>query len=233
MGFILRHEIDDIAVTLKQTYDDKIIQRSQIAYWILLVGNTLKSQHILKRSSGAFLTTFNNVPLITDTVNGRKYFVLPKTIYDFNNDRAIDCVSYESNGEPTCPPQFTRQTFTRTTKKTAERLYYSRYEKPNPESPFFYRAGSRIYTLGIEAVDVDLLEVDLFTALDPLTQINIDEYFDFPDELTATLRTQVIALARYSYVFPQERANDGEDSNANKQMNTPKVVSVNENNSEQ
>src|ERR1035438_8051608 len=96
MGFVLRHIIDDIAVTLKQTYDDKIIQRSQIAYWILLVGNTLKAQHIQKRSSGAFLTNFQ-IPLSVDA-KGRKYFILPKTIYDFNNDKAIDCVSYVSDG---------------------------------------------------------------------------------------------------------------------------------------
>lgn len=229
MGFVVRHVIDDIAVTLKQVYDDKIIQRSQIAYWILLVGNTLKAQHIQKRDSGAFLTSFNPVPMEFDPLNGRKFFVLPETIYDFNNDRAIDCVAYVSDGAATCPPQFTRQTFTRTTKKTAERLYYSRYENPSPENPFFYRINERIYTLGIEKVDIKNLEVDLFTALDPLTKIDIDSYFEFPDELMGTLRTQVIALARYSYLFPQERANDGEDSNANKQMNTPKIVSVNEN----
>ena len=86
--------------------------------------------------------------------------------------------------------------------------------------------------LGIERVDIKFLEVDLFTALDPLQTIDIDQDFDFPDELMGTLRTQVIALARYSYLFPQERANDGEDSNASKQLNTPKITSVNDNNNQ-
>lgn len=229
MGFILRHVIDDIAVTLKQTYDDKSIQRSQIAYWILLVGNTLKSQHILKRSSGAFITTFR-IPVSIDPVSGRKCFVIPTTIYDFNNDRGIDCISYVSDGSVLCPPQFTRQTFTRTTKKTSERLYYSRHEIPSPANPFFYRIGDKIFPLGIEKVNIKEVEVDLFTALDPLLKIDIDQVFDFPDELMGTMRTQVIALARYSYMFPQERANDGENSNADKQLNTPKITSVNDNN---
>ncbi len=229
MSFILRHAIDDIAVTLKQTYDDKIIQRSQIAYWILLVGNTLKAQHIQKRDSGAFLTPFGNIPVSTDALTGRKYFVLPKTIYDFNNDRAIDCIAYFSDGSPTCPPQFTRQTFTRTTKKKSERLYYSKYETPSPQSPFFYRLGSKIYLLGLEKVVIPFLEVDLYTAFDPLTVIDIDQPFDFPDELMSVLRVQVIALARYTYMFPQDRANDGKDDNADKALNTPKITSVNEN----
>lgn len=227
MGFVLRHEIDEIATTLKQTFDDKMIQRSQIAYWILLVGNTLKSQHILKRDSGAFLTTFSPVPVSIDT-QGRKYFVLPKTIYDFDKDRGIDCISYVSDGLPTCPPQFTRQTFTRTTKKTSERLYYSKHEKPSPKGPFFYRINERIYFLGIECVDIKFVEVDLYTALDPLTQIDIDAYFDFPDELTSILRRNVMDLARYSYIYPQDRANDGDDVTASKQLNIPKTSSVND-----
>jgi hypothetical protein len=228
MGFVLRHFIDDVAVTLKQTFDDKMIQRSQIAYWTLLCGNTLKSQHILKRSSGAFLTSFNPVPVSVDSVTGRKYFVLPKTIYDFNNDRGIDCIAYVSDGSPMCPPQFTRQTMTRTTKKISERLYYSRHETPSPKNPFFYRISDKIYLLGIEKVDIKFLEVDLFTAFDPLTQIDIDQYFDFPDELFSILRRNVMDLAKYSYLFPQERANDGNDGVADKQTNLPKTTSVND-----
>jgi len=234
MGFILRHQVDDIAVTLKQTFDDKIIQKSQILYWILLVGNTLKAQHIQKLDSGAFLSTFTNVPLLQSStsvdrniVKDRKYFILPETIYDFNNDGAIEYMCYVSDGGPLCPPQFTRQTFTRTTPKISERLYYSGYETPSPKNPYFYRIGNYIYTLGLEMVDVKFLEIGLFTALDPLTKIDIDAYFDFPDELTTILRTQVIALAKYSYLFPQERANDGDDSNADSQLNTPKMESVN------
>lgn len=236
MAFILRHIIDDISETLKQTYDDKIIQRSQIAYWILLVSNTLKGQHIQKRSSGAFLSTFTNIPLLTSNtsvdrnlVKDRKYFILPETIYDFDNDGAIDYMCYVSDGGPSCPPQFTRQTFNRTTQKTAERLYYSRYERPSPKNPFFYRTGNYIYTLGLERVDVKFLEIGIYTALDPLVKIDIDQPFDFPDELMTQLRRNVIDLAKYSYIFPQERVNDGADTAAEKQLNVPKTVSVTDN----
>lgn len=227
MGIILRHFIDDISVTLKQTFDDKMIQRSQIAYWTILVANTLKSQHILKRSSGAFLSPFRR-EILMDTVTGIKYFILPTTIYDFNNDRGIDCISYVSDGSPTCPPQFTRQTFTRTTKKTSERLYYSRHEIPSPKGPFFYRIRERIYLLGIEKVDSKFVDVDLFVALDPLLTIDIDQVLDFPDETFAILRRNVMDLAKYSYIFPQDRANDGNDSSTDNPVNIPKTSSVND-----
>jgi hypothetical protein len=235
MGFVLRHIIDDIAVALKQTSDDKSIQRSQIAYWVLLIGNTLKAQHIQKRSSGAFLSIFPDIPVLMDTVNGgknkiknRKYIEIPTTIYDFNNDRGIDFIAYESPGGPTCPPQFTMQTFDRTTPKESEVMYYSKYTTPSPKVPAFYRVGERIYLLGIEKVDTKFVEIGLFTAFDPLTKINIDEYFDFPDELTSVLRRQVLDMARFSYIFPQERQNDGDDTIAQKTVQSPKMVSVNE-----
>ncbi len=236
MGFILRHIVDEVAVTLKQTFDDKIIQRSQIAYWVLLVGNTLKSQHIQKRDSGAFLSTFTNIPLLTSAtsvdrnlIKDRKYFILPETIYSFDKDKGIEYICYVSDGGPYCPPQFSVQTFSRTTPKIAERLYYTKYEKPSPKNPYFYRIGSYIYTLGLENVDVKFLEIGLYTALDPLLKIDIDQVFDFPDELMTQLRRNVVDLAKYSYIFPQERTNDGESSTADKQLNVPKTVSVNDN----
>jgi hypothetical protein len=42
----LRYIVDDIAKDLKQIFADKTIEKAQIAYWVLLVGNRLKSQHI-------------------------------------------------------------------------------------------------------------------------------------------------------------------------------------------
>ena len=235
MGFVIRHIVDDIAVTLKQTFDDKTVQRSQIMYWVLLIGNTLKAQHIKKRSSGAFLSTYTNIPLLTSSVSSnknlvknRKYFELPMTIYDFDRDRGIDYIAYESLGGPGCPPQFTHQTFTRTTPKESERLYYSKYEAPSPKRPYFYRTGNYIYTLGLENVNITKLELGLYTALDPLLTIDIDQYYDFPDELMTTLRRNVLDLARYSWVFPQERVNDGEDVSTQTPVNAPKMVSVTE-----
>jgi len=236
MATLLRHIIDDIAVDLKQVLDDKVIQRTQIAYWVLLIGNRLKSQHIGKRDSGAFLSTFDQIPIevvsVSKTPNeikNRKFIRLPKSIYDYDMDSGIEYISYCMEEEQVgCPPPFTNVTFTRTTPSKSERLYYSKYEKPNPSNPYFYRVGDYIYLLGIECVDIKKLEIGIYATLDPITDIDIDAPFDFPEELLAILKRQVVDLGRFALLIPQERVNDGDDNVQTNTVPTNKIVSVNE-----
>lgn len=233
MSTIIRHVIDDLLITVRQTYDDRQVSRAQMTYWVLLVGNRLKSQHIPKRSSGAFLSVFTEIPILNATTNqnrnivaGRKRIELPATIFDYDEDDGIDYIAYQSTGDPGCPPKFTNITFTRTTIKTSERLYYTKYEKPSPSNPYFYRVGNFVYFLGLENINVKELESGLYTTLDPLTTIDIDQVFDFPDELLVELKKGVLDLARFSWVFPaQDRNNDGDDSTT-QQTTVPKVQSV-------
>lgn len=236
MGTVLRHIVDDIAKDLKQVFDDKIVQRSQIAYWVLMVGNRLKSQHIAKRDSGAFMHTFSKIPVLTyssvsnpDQVNDRKYIILPKSIYDYNKDGGIEYIAYYvEDDKPSCPPPFTRQTFTRTTPSTAQRLYYTEDEKPSPANPYFYRTGSHLYFLGIECVEAKYIEIGIYNTFDPLTTIDMDAELDFPDETLIILKRQVLDLGRFTLMLPQERVNDGADDTVNKGVPTNKLVSVNE-----
>ena len=81
-GILLRTVVDDIATDFKQTFDDKQIQKTQIAYWVLMVADRLRSQHVAKRDSGAFLSTYiipveeysaNSNP---SEVKGRKHIIL-------------------------------------------------------------------------------------------------------------------------------------------------------------
>ena len=236
MGTILRHIVDDIAKDLKQVFDDKIVQRSQIAYWVLMVGNRIRSQHIAKRDSGAFLHTFSKIPVLTyasvsnpDQVNNRKYIILPKSIYDYNKDGGIEYISYYiEDDKPSCPPPFTKQTFTRTTPSTSQRLYYTIEETPSPTQPYFYRVGSHLYFLGIECVEVKHVEIGIYNTFDPLTTIDMDAELDFPDETLIILKRQVLDLGRFTLMLPQERVNDGADETSGKGVPTSKLVSVNE-----
>lgn len=232
---ILRYIIDDIVLDLKQTLDDRLIQRSQIAYWTLLIGNRLKAQHISKRDSGAFLSTFADIPVEEFTSNGkneikgRKYIKLPKCIYDYDMDGAIEYMSYYIEEEQDgCPPPFTDVQFSRTSQSSSRRLYGSIYEKPAPDNPYFYRVGDYLYLLGLEKVDVKFIEIGLYASLDPLTEIDIDAPFDFPDELIAILKRQVVDLGRFSLLIPKERVNDGDDDSKSGAVPTNKIVSVNE-----
>lgn len=236
MGTVLRFIVDDIAKDLKQVFDDKVIQRTQIAYWVLMVANRLKSQHIAKRDSGAFMHTFSKIPILTyssvnnpDQVDSRKYILLPESIYDYNKDGGIEYIAYYvEDDKPSCPPPFTRQTFIRTTPSTAQRLYYSEDEKPSPSNPYFYRTGNHIYFLGIECVEAKYIEIGIYNTLSPIDKIDLDAELDFSDELLIILKRQVLDLGRFTLMLPQERINDGADEATGKGVPTNKLVSVNE-----
>ena len=235
MGTQLRHIVDDIVLDLRQNFDDKKIQVAQIAYWIIIVGNRLRAQHIQKRSSGAFLTTFAEVPVEVSDVVGdnlvryRKYFDLPECIYDFNNDEAIHYISFSVDPELKHElPPLTQVKFSRTTPARLKSLYMHPYTKPNIKDPYFYRSGKRIYLLGVECVNIKNVEVGLFLSIPPITKIDLDEVFDFPEELIFVLKKQVLDMGRFALLVPQERINDGDDSTNPNQVPTNKITSVND-----
>lgn len=235
MGTLLRHIVNDIEVDLRQIFDDKQIQESQIAYWTLIVADRLRSQHIEKRSSGAFLTTFAEIPVeVSETpgdnlVRYRKYFDLPKCIYDFNNDRGINYITYSVSEDLKYDlPPITQVKFTRTTPGALQSLYMHPGTKPNSENPFFYRSGNRIYLMGVECVNIKDVEVGLYLNLDPITEINLDEVFDFPQELILVLKKNVLEMGRFALMIPKERINDGDDNINPRGVPTSKIVSVND-----
>ena len=102
MGTPVRHIVDDVIIDLNQMSDDQKITEAQVAYWVIIVGNRLRAQHIQKRNSGAFLTTFAEIPVQVSDVTGdnlvrfRKFFDLPESIYDFNNDNFPEAVEIEA-----------------------------------------------------------------------------------------------------------------------------------------
>jgi len=237
---LLRHVVDDLATDFKQIFDDKQIQKTQIAYWLLMVGDRIRSQHISKRDSGAFLSTFI-IPVQEFTINnnpsqvkGRKYFDLPKAIYDYNKDKGISFIAYYAEEIEAAGgrPSFTRQTFTRTTQKDSKRLYWNKFEKPGAKQPYFYRVGEHIYLLGLECTTVAEVEVGLFTAFDPVTEIDLDSTFDFPQETIVILKRQVLDMGRFVLLMPEEGRNDGAGNTIPGTVPTNKLVSVNELNEE-
>jgi hypothetical protein len=235
---ILRTIVDDLAVDFKQVYDDKVITKSQIAHWVIMVGNRLLSQHISKRDSGAFLHIYGDVPIVvaTTTINpnvmkGRKYIELPTDIFDFDQDGGIEYITYYvDDQQPNCPAPYTWTTFTRTSPSEIERLYYSKYEEPNAKNPYFFRAGDNIYLIGIECINPKKVEIGIYSTLKPITSasINLDMKFPFPQELLIQLKRQVLDLGRFVMMIPEERVNDGADVKVNQGIPTSKIVSVNE-----
>lgn len=235
MGKTLRHIVDDIAVDLRQNFDDKKVRDSQVAYWVIIVGDRLRSQHIGKRSSGAFLTTFPEVPVTKVDVPSdnlpryRYYFDLPSCIYDFHNDQGIHYITYSVEAElPNELPPITNVKFGRTTPARLSTLYMNPHTKPNVKNPYFYRSGEKIFLMGIDCIDVKTVELGLFLTLPPITEIKLDEVFDFPDELLFILKKQVLDMGRFALMVPNERVNDGDDDVKSNQVPTNKIVSVND-----
>lgn len=231
----LRHIVNDIGVDLRQIFDDRRISDAQIAYWTIIIGNNLLSKHIQKRSSGAFLTTFPEVPvLVSDTtgpnlVRYRKYFDLPASIFDFNNDAAINYISYSV--EPELPNErapIMWVNFTRTTPGALKGLHKNPYTKPNVENPYFYRSKNRVYLIGVECIDITSVEIGLNLCIPPVTQIKLDDPFDFPEELISVLKRQVLDMGRFALLIPKERVNDGDDDVKGNQVPNNKITSVND-----
>lgn len=235
MGYdILRIHVDESLTTIKQVFADRSVSRAQVAYCYMVVGNQLLAQHINKRDSGAFLTTFPSIPLeISKTdkqgiAKNRKYFTLPGIIFDFDKDDGIDYMSYVSDGGLGCPPRFTVVPFNRTSQRESYWLYMHPDTMPSPSNPYYYRTKNIIHVLGLEKTPINEVEVGAYMTIDPLHEINLDSEFAFPMELMAVLKRQVIDLIRYNWFFPSERKNEGTDSTADKSVNVPKTISVND-----
>ena len=224
----LRFVANDILTSLKQMNDDAEITLMQCIYWILVYGDRLKSQHLAKIDSGYFLHEFRDVPVLKESVTGRKYIKLPSGIYDYDLDQGINYISYNIDVD-SCKPTFTSIQFARTIPSKTRVLYFSDDEMPTPANPYFYRInGEYVYFLGIERVDVKYVDMGLFTTFNPAIPPDIDAEWNFPQELIPILQRQVLDLGRFVMLIPQDRINDANQDFGSEKVPTNKIISVNE-----
>jgi len=183
----LRQIAGAVQIQLKQLGDDKQIPFLLMVQWCGFFINKYRYEKGSQREyinqgvsgqrksadSGNYLAIYSDVPVVVPTVSvspnivkGRKYIVLPETIYDYLRDEGIDYISY-ADFDVACQPSFAGVRFTRTTPTKAKRIYMSDYEEPKPSNPYFFRTGNYIPLLGIEQVNVNTLEVGLITTFNP------------------------------------------------------------------
>jgi len=230
----LRVTVDEILVTIKQTFDDKQISQAQVAYWVIIVANDLLGKHNAKRDSGAFLTTFVDIPVQVATsstnpniVAGRKYVELPGNIFDYDKDGGVEYIAYYRDEQPECQPDFQRKTIQRTSPGELQWLQLHPNTKPSISNPYWYRTGDIIYLVGLETSPVKFIEMGVYMTISPLEKIDIDQPFNFPGELLHVLKRQVTDLARFSFLFgSNDRSNDGDNTEEVKTV--PKIQSVND-----
>ena len=134
------------------------------------------------------------------------------------------------NPDENCKPEYRYKKIDRTTVKELEWLELNKRTSPSPESPYFWRAGDIFTIEGIESVPVKEVEVGVYNTIDPLEKIDIDQPFPFPQELLNQLKYQVTNLARFSFIFNEDRQNTGSDETTPVNKTIPKIISVNDQN---
>lgn len=211
-----RYVCNSLLENLKQIEVTSNIKLSHVVYWTSIVANRLRHQQIKKRHTGAYLEIFDNLPIVSQVssttqnlIAGRKYSVLPKDIYDLDNDNGIDYINYFLPGND----GFKRIPFTRTTPSEAHRLYMGPYEKPTPQNPYYYRVHQYIYYLGIENIAAISGEMGLYTTIDTHSNlVSLDDELDLTADQIAILEYEIFNLGRAVLMIPRDRLNDGTDT---------------------
>lgn len=225
-----RFVVNDLEKSLQQTFDDAEVSQVQILYWIQVIANRLRSDYYKIKGDDTYISTFAPVSVNTDS-QGNKYFDLPTQILDLKNDAGIVFISYNfetccCGGDPKAQVQFSR-----TTVSKLPTLYMEPYTVPSAKNPFFYRIGdrvngvsvNRVYLLGFECTNIKDVQIGILASMNPTTVCDLDDELPIPDELVHELITEVLQLGRFVMLVPEERLNDGSDTNG---QQIPKVPSA-------
>lgn len=209
-GATYRHVVYDLLRDFKQRYSQASISEYQMLYWVMVHADRLRKQHIQKIDSGEYLVIYPSVAVTTDA-SDHKYFDLPARIYDYDLDKGISYISFiQGSGESS--PAFTTQTFGRTTPAQAQRLSFREEETPSSDNPYFYRVGDEIHLLGVEDITLEYVEIGIYQSLNPADlNLDIDQPFDFPQDLIPVLKRQVLDLGLFVLNVPADLKNDGRD----------------------
>lgn len=216
-----RQILSDVIEMLNQHYDDNAIQPSNVLYWISIISNKLRAQHITKRIEkgtvgGENIKIFQDIPIEVSPVSngivakGRKFIRLPISVLNLERDDGIEYISPYHSDEAVLPqPGYTFGKFQRTTAGKAARLYMHEFEKPAPDNSYFYRVGDILYLLGIEKILLPSVEVGLIFNVDYSTIESLDDKIPLPDHLGAVLAYEVYNLGFYALKIPGNEMNDG------------------------
>ena len=208
-----------IQTVIKQTFDDLSVDINQIVYWINLMVKRARYDKIKKNISDAYLVYFPDVKIFTDELTKRKYIILPSTIVDLDNDYGIKMITFCADDRDVCEEPL-ENPFTRTQAAKVNSLYGNPFRKPSTSNVVFYRTkynvnGEKkdvVFFLGIECLDIDC--VDLYLYSDESTDFicNLDEKIDISPEMEKFIYYEVLNLARFGYMTPSDKTNDGNDT---------------------
>jgi len=220
----LRYIVKDILEDLNQKYPGADIKFTQVMYWVMLISDAIKRQHLQKEDSSYHVTSFL-ADVYVDLTNGRNYIELPKGIYDLDYDRGIHYISYKPEVDNDIPT-FGSIQFNRTTIAKSRRLYWKDDEYPTSANPYFYRLGDRIYFLGVENINLRKVEIGLYLGFNPVdADIDIDAPFDMPNHLLYIVKRQILDMGRFVLAMPLFEGVDTKE--VSNEIPQQKITSVN------
>ena len=233
-GATLRYIVYDLLHDFKQLFADADITPYQITYWTLIHADRLKKQHIQKIDSGEYIHEFS-VSIQLSSAFG-KYIELPARIYDYDLDKGvayINLVASEPLPGVDQKPGYITTTFSRTTAASSRVTYFREEEIPSLTNPYFYRVNDNLRFLGLDDLVLPRsVNIGLYSTLDPTDlTLDIDQSFDFPQDLIPVLKRQVLDLGMFVMNVPKDLINDGVDMR--EAVPQKKFISVNDLNQEQ
>lgn len=227
----LRFLVGSAQLQLKQLGDDRQIPLNQLYLWATYFVNKFIYLKAGMMDTGSYLTIFPEVEVkisSTTAVNliaGYKYSDLPREILDFDGDRGIKYINYQRGINPE-GKSFTTSGFMRISPEKAQRLYYSKYEKPSSSNPYFYRYGKYIGYIGIEDVAVNYLEAGLLTPFDPFVYHSIDDDIPVLDEFANEIQRLLLEMGRFDLLIPDDRINDGSAGKTSEFVPKSRLISL-------
>lgn len=207
-----RYVAYSVLQSIKESKDDSDLKRNTIIFWIQVIANQLRQERLKKRriQSGEFLAHIGNIQVNIEGV--RKYVNMPDIIVDLEHDNGIHQVSYYLDDYDYCDSAMSVP-FEKTQPAKMWSLLAIGIRKPKPTAPKMAREGSKLYLYGIEKINVQSIDMWIYTAIDPVHLVDVDAEIPIAEDQVVVLINKVMGMARFSMLLPNDRGNTGADQN--------------------
>lgn len=231
----LRELVGSVQEQLKQTGDDRGVHFNQLVLWATWFVNKYINAQLQVQDTGSYLSVIPEVPVVNATataapniIKGRKYSALPQSVFDMDLDRGIVAITYPYNFLSESYMHLSGVQFQRISMAKVTKLYYSPYEKPGADNPYFYVYGKYIGYLGVDNVPLSSVEMWLRTPYDPFTSHSLDDYIPVIDQFGPDIAKNVFEMGRFELLMPSDRVNDASAQIPGQDVPQSRAVSVNQ-----
>lgn len=207
-----RYLVESVIEAINEAKDDADIRKDLVVFWTQVEVNRLRGERFSKRyhQSGEYLNHFYGIQVQNDGV--RKYVELPSGIIDVEADNAIHMVTYHLADYEICEYPYD-VTFERTSPARLWSLMAIPIRKPSAKKPYYAREYNKLFFYGIENINVETVDLWLYTTVSTKYKLNLDEEVELSEEQISILLQRVLNLARFASLYPNDKTNNGSDNN--------------------